>query len=141
AKGTLKMESMVSNSAEALAARKDKPGVHYDATAAFKVAGAAGLEEYEADWHGEIYAPRAPEVKVDAQAGRFGDAGIELNVTLGITNANPFAVTLAGLDYKLLVDGVEVSTGRLGDGQKIDPSSEMQFNINRFLGPKDQPDL
>jgi len=134
----LKMTTPVNTSTEVLDAREEKPGVHYSVKATFEL---TGSEPYEADWFGEIYGSQRPEVTVKGRAGRHSDKSVELGFTVGIKNPNPFDVMVDGLDYKIFVDGQEVSSGELASGRHLDAASDLLFDIERALGLEDFQDL
>lgn len=141
AAGTIRVELVTSTKAEAFAARKDKVALKYTMTATFEVQSRYGDETIEAEWFGEIFPPRRPEVTIKAEAGRYGDRNYELSFEISIGNPNPFKIELGGLDYVLTVNDIEISKDLLARGKRVDPSSAIIFEIQRFIGRDDLPEL
>jgi len=141
ANGAIEVKAPLSTTEEAFAAHAKKPGLRYTLAARLNVASGTNQEDFEAEWHGEIFGPRKPKVKLKAEAGRYGDRSFELNFLISLVNPNPFPVTVDGLEYTLFVNDVQISKDLLASNRQIDPSSELQFDVQRFIGKDDLQDL
>lgn len=135
--GTLLVEGALSTSDEAFEARKDKSALTYSILATFVV---ADSEDFEADWHGEIFPSKRPEVAAKPQAARYGST-LEINFTLIITNPNPFTLASDSMDYKILLDGTELTAGTVAQATKLSNGSETQFDIQQQVGGGELPEL
>lgn len=139
--GVIKVEAVTKTSDEAFDSRIGKPGLRYTMTGTFTIAIAGKEEEYVAEWNGEIFAPKKPDITVRAEAGRFGGKTLEFTFIIGIANPNPFEIQIGAFDYVLFVKDIEISKDSLAQGQRIVPSSELQFDIQRFIGKDDLQEL
>lgn len=124
-----------------LAKRTPGTTVDYHVSASVEVMLANDRETYLAEWRGRFVAPRLPEITLSAEAGRYGDADIELNFLIGITNPNPFSIRVDGLAYRLRVDATSVAQGDLARGARLKPTSETQFPVHRMLAEEGHRDL
>jgi hypothetical protein len=112
----------------------------YTATATFELDTGDGPQSYEGEWNGRMFLPVKPGLSVRPQAGRF-DKIIELNFAIGVNNPNGFAVRLETLEARIVLAGTEIYNSVLGSGARINPNSEVAYDVNRWIGRDDLMDL
>jgi LEA14-like dessication related protein len=139
--GVLTLEAKLATSDQAFNARASKAELRFTVSATFDISQGGEVVPFEAEWHGGLYPPKKPEVTLQAEAARQVGKSLEFNFIVGIANPNPFSVELGGFDYTLFVDQTEVSKDKLAQGHRLDTSSEIQFEVQRFVGREDLFDL
>ncbi|MEO0814446.1 MAG: hypothetical protein AAFY60_16420, partial [Myxococcota bacterium] len=80
-------------------ARRTQPLLPYTMDAVMEITSAAGLEEFEAQWSGEVFAPQRPTFTVMPQAARYDDS-LELKVAVTLGNPNSFALPVTSLPIR-----------------------------------------
>lgn len=143
AEGTLMMRAPYSTSdgSDGGDSGDEQRRIHrYTAHATFVVANGPDELEFEAEWDGELWSPKEPQVVLSPQAARY-DSTVELNFTVGIQNPNPFSLQIERLKYELFVEGQKVSASMLAAGKVLSGGAELQFDITRLLGRDDFHDL
>ena len=138
--GIIEIEVELPVNEEVLKANVEKRALFYNVSANFDIGIGRRNEIFEAEWNGEIYPPRAPQIFIKSEAARF-DESMELNFRIALRNRNPFGVMVDGVDYVLTINGVELLKGELASSAFIDAASEMHFELNRFIGRDDHFDL
>ena len=113
----------------------------YQLVATFDVDVGAGPQTSQQEWSGELFAPRTPTVALEAQAARYDGEGIELSLSIAVQNPNPFPLPVEALDYAVLIEDVEVSRGQLAQGDTVQAGSELHYELSRYLGREDLPQL
>lgn len=134
---TLTVSVPLATSDEAFLARESGETSRFSQTATFTFADGT---EYQAEWSGELFLPRRAKVSATAQAVRY-ENNFELHFAMGIKNPNAFVLPVDGLSYVISIDGVEVQRGVVAERQKLQPSSELVFDITRAVGREDLIDL
>jgi Late embryogenesis abundant protein len=82
----------------------------------------------------DVRTPRLPHLKLlDWEAGRFSETEVQLVFHLGVTNPNPFPLSLQGIDYALTMAGRPITQGTLGAGERVVASSTGVFDVNGVL--------
>jgi LEA14-like dessication related protein len=92
----------------------------------------------------ELRVPRLPTVKLHSLDGaRYSGDEVNVQVSLGVVNPNPFPLSMEGLSYQLSLAGKSISEGKLGQGEKVSASStgvfEVQVAFNKETYGPDAP--
>lgn len=140
AKAELEVTIPFSTAAEALAARASKTTLPYTLKGAFTVATASGDEQFEAEWSGDVFAPKAPVVEVQAQAARYEQTA-ELTFQLVLKNPNNFAIRVSELGYRVTVESVEILSGAVAQNTEIPAAAETRYDLSRWVGREDLLEL
>ncbi|MBT6179836.1 MAG: hypothetical protein HOI23_21525 [Deltaproteobacteria bacterium] len=107
--------------------------LRYRMQATFVIESAAGSEEMNLNWVGELLAPRQPGVTAMAGAGRYSSGTWELTVNIDLTNPNSFEMNIEDFSYQLFLDETELEGGQLVTNRKIGSGATMQFDVGRIL--------
>lgn len=107
--------------------------LRYRMQATFVIESAAGSEEMNLSWVGELLAPRQPGVTAMASAGRYSTGTWELTVNIDLTNPNSFGMKIEDFSYQLFLDETELEGGQLITNQTIGAGATMQFDVGRIL--------
>lgn len=79
----------------------------------------------------ETRLPRAPQVRVRVDAGRYAAEGtVRALVTLAVENPNAFGLRVSGLSYRARLGDAVLQEGTLGAGERLAPSSSRSFDLN-----------
>lgn len=139
-KGGFAITATTGTTPEDFTRRAAESALPFTLHAVFAVSTAAASDSYEAEWRGELFPPKRPEVSLTPHAARYGEMA-DLGFTLTIFNPNPFLVQLDGIDYAIVVDGTEILRGTLAEGQRLAAGTELQFELTRQLGRRDYQEL
>lgn len=140
----LTLEAALPATEEALSKREGKTNLRYHLYATFVITGPTGTEEYEAEWHGDLYPPQKPVLLVEPHAARYGSsaAKVELSFNLVINNPNPFPIPTEGLSYVLEVADLKLFEGLVAAGEKLAAGADREFELNKTVGDgMDDPNL
>lgn len=107
--------------------------LRYRMQATFVIESAAGSEEMNLNWVGELLAPRQPGVTAMAGAGRYSSGTWELTVNIDLTNPNSFGMKIEDFSYQLFLDEAELEGGQLVTNKTIGAGATMQFDVGRIL--------
>ena len=107
--------------------------LRYRMQATFVIDSAAGSEEMNLSWVGELLAPRQPSVTAMAGAGRYSSGTWELTVNIDLTNPNSFGMNIEDFSYQLFLDETELEGGQLLTNREIGAGATMQFDVGRIL--------
>ena len=82
----------------------------------------------------EVRTPRLPHVKfIDYEAGRFSESEMQVVFHVGVTNTNPFVISISSLQYAVELAGKKVNEATVGLGDKVDPASTGVFDVTGTL--------
>lgn len=82
----------------------------------------------------EVRTPRVPRIKMtEFEAGRFSESEVQAVFHLGVTNSNPFPISLTGIDYAVRLGGKEIGKGTLGAGEQVSAASTGVFDVTATL--------
>ncbi|MEM6732108.1 MAG: LEA type 2 family protein [Myxococcota bacterium] len=121
-------------------ARRTQALLSYTLDARIEVQIAKGVEVFEAQWSGEVFAPKRPTLSVHAQAARY-TRELDLTITLTLSNPNAFSLELDSVPYTFTVEGETVLEGVLAQQTRFAPNSEMKFDFQQRLDTCTFPEL
>ena len=82
----------------------------------------------------EVATPTLPKFVVhDAQAARYGKAGIDVSLFLRLINENVFAVSVGGAEYTLELNGKEIKTEQAAVGIRVMGSGAKEYELTTVL--------
>jgi len=110
--------------------------LRYRMQATFIVESAAGSEEMELSWLGELLAPQQPAVTAMAGAARYDTGTWEITINIDLTNHNSFDMEIDDFSYQLFLDDVDLEGGNLVTKRHIEAGATMQFDVGRILKKK-----
>lgn len=125
---------------EAFERRAQQPVLPFTMKASVEVEHGGTVEEFEAEWNGEVYSPTLPLVQVRPQAARYEEI-FDFQVILKITNPNGFPLELAGLDYTISVEDTQLLQGTIAEGVRLVPNSDMEFDMQQWVGRDEHMEL
>ncbi len=97
---------------------------------------AVGSQEIEFARASEVRPPHLPTVSMDSVEVLFGsESGLTVSAGLMVENPNPFAVTLQGLRWKLLLGGKPLGEDTVGRGEVLKAASHVRFEVSVALDP------
>ncbi len=121
-------------------ARRTTALLAYTVDAQIEVSTADGLELFDAQWTGEIFAPKRPTLTVMPQAARYAGA-IDLTVLTTLSNPNGFPLRVRSVPYSLAIAGEQVVERELTRLVTLPARSETQFDFQHRIDRDTHPEL
>ena len=85
----------------------------------------------------EIATPTIPKFVVhDAQAARYGKAGIDISLFLRLINENTFGLGVEGVDYTVELNGKEIKKEQAAVGIKLLGAAAEEYEVTTVLDEK-----
>jgi len=82
----------------------------------------------------EVATPSIPKFVVhDAQAARYGKAGIDVSLFLRLINENVFAVSIGGVEYTLELNGKKIKSEQAAIGIRVVGSGAKEYELTTVL--------
>lgn len=121
-------------------ARRTMALLPYTVDARIELSGPQGPLAFDAQWRGEVFAPKRPTLRVQPQAARY-EEGIDLTVVTTLSNPNGFPLRVKRVPYTVTIEGEIVVERELARLVTLAPRSEMRFDTQHRLDRSSHPVL